>query len=36
MPVIKLANEAHIYERFTCYHRITVHQVQIRRRAFAI
>jgi len=31
MPVIKLANEAHIYERITCNHRLTGYQVKIRR-----
>ena len=31
MPVIKLANEAHIYERITCDHRITGYQMKIRR-----
>ena len=31
MPVIKLANEAHIYERITPDHRLTGYQVKIRR-----
>ena len=34
MPVIKLANDAHIYERITCDHRLTGYQVKIHRVSY--